>query len=378
MNDKRNTVIIHTPSKRRDRNKYEIKITIKQYDGQTERVSKYGNSKAEVMEQAQVYADHVRQYASVAAAQAALRLTLGDVAQRYIARHDLAPKTLATYRHTARPEGLIGGLLPLPVSAITDERLAVWRRSIAQSGASASAQRRAVKLVVAIVTHAQLHQRLFPGVRASLLTPPRAERRSITYWEPAQAQRALAHVRTLPEGIAIEMMLVQGLRVGEVRGLEWQDIDLRSQTLRVQRQITDIRGRGTVTDPKSRRSRRTLHIPNQLRDRLLAHHAAQSAMGRGRPGDLVAATRTGRPYTRERLALILNRTASALELPRIHVHGLRHTYAAIMRRQGVGILTLSRLMGHADVRTTIDYYAHLYDDELRQAGEMTGFLLEEE
>ena len=66
---------------------------------------------------------------------------------------------------------------------------------------------------------------------------------------------------------------------------------------------------------------------------------------------------------------ILNKLCDRHGFPHIHPHTFRHTAASIMLSNGVDVLTVSKMLGHADVSTTLDTYGHAIEEAKRRAAE---------
>lgn len=148
-----------------------------------------------------------------------------------------------------------------------------------------------------------------------------------------------------PYYVAWLLMLCCGLRRGEMLGLKWSDIDEPRQLLHIQRQRIDVDGKTLITRPKSAMSVRDIPLDADLLTvlRLLPHP---------KPDILDGVTRT-------MLADGLDRALARADLPRVTLHGLRHTMAAVAVEDGVSVRVLQTLMGHSHYSTTASIYAHV-------------------
>jgi integrase len=156
-----------------------------------------------------------------------------------------------------------------------------------------------------------------------------------------------------------------GLRLGEVLGLRWADLDLDAGTLSVRRTMIGIRdGAPVFEDPKTPRSRRTLRIPAgslaALRVQRDRQNFERQALGGGYADhDLVFVTPLGTPLD---AANVLKRLRVALKragLPASYTfHSLRHSAATIMLAAGVNPKVAADRLGHASAGFTLDRYAH--------------------
>jgi integrase len=163
------------------------------------------------------------------------------------------------------------------------------------------------------------------------------------------------------------LALTTGLRIGELLGLRWSDIDLDTRRLRVSRQVKPGNA-GTsegliFTEPKAAR-RRTVDLPTRTIEALKRHRKGRveeklKAGGAYQDNALVFATSLGTPFgpetvTQRSFKPLLRRTV----LPEIRFHDLRHTYATLLLARGVHPTYVQRALGHASVKMTLDRYSH--------------------
>jgi integrase len=157
--------------------------------------------------------------------------------------------------------------------------------------------------------------------------------------------------------------LYAGLRRGELMALRWDDVDVTSGLLRVERSW-DVR-EGTVVEPKSRAGTRTVPIASPLRSLLAAHRLASGA-GVG----LVFGRSPSSPFDPAALARRANRRWQLAGLQPIGLHECRHTYASLMIAAGVNAKALATYLGHASVTITYDRYGHLMPGNEQEAADL--------
>lgn len=162
-----------------------------------------------------------------------------------------------------------------------------------------------------------------------------------------------------PVAAGILLALYAGLRIGEICALQWRDVDLRERTLRVRKTVQRIYykewdGRSTsrmvITAPKTGSSLRTLPLAVFLvpvLEKLLC-------------GDGEAYVLTGNHSCLEpkRFRVLYRRFLERHGLPPVRFHGLRHTFATRCIENGADCKTVSALLGHASVSTTLNLYVH--------------------
>jgi integrase len=163
------------------------------------------------------------------------------------------------------------------------------------------------------------------------------------------------------------LLATTGLREGEALGLRWSDIDMEKATLVVRRALQRHGSAGLVmVDPKTARSRRTIHL-SQVAVKALTEHRAQQremrllagAAWRTDFGDLVFCARTGGPMGSSWLNVVFKRELAKAGLPRIRIHDLRHTAATLLLTRGVHPKVVQDMLGHSTVTLTLDTYSHV-------------------
>jgi integrase len=156
-----------------------------------------------------------------------------------------------------------------------------------------------------------------------------------------------------------------GLRLGELLGLQWGDIDWRGRFLLVQSNLV----RGVVTSPKSHQRRR-VDMSTQLFETLLAWRRLQRKRwikkGKALP-PWVFASLEGTALEERNVRHVFTRILQKAELRQIRIHDLRHTFASLLLQQGESIVYVKEQLGHASIQTTVDTYGHLIPGANRAA-----------
>lgn len=198
------------------------------------------------------------------------------------------------------------------------------------------------------------------------VAPPRAESSDIEYLDDRQAKELMALLQKEPSIYcrAISLLLLTGLRRGELLGLEWQDIDFNAKTMHIVRTSQYLPSRGIFTEtPKTKSSKRLVIISDQvldiLRGQLLWQHLqAKRLPDRWMDSGRVITSEDGSPMHPDRLTRWFGKFIRRTDLPQIHVHSLRHTYATLCIANGVPITAVAAQLGHANVAITATIYAH--------------------
>ena len=201
-----------------------------------------------------------------------------------------------------------------------------------------------------------------------------AVRKRLLTWSPMDEVEKVGHVSKLSAWLTVDqarqllatsaaagdpyyvawlLMLCCGLRRGEMLGLRWSDIDRGRRLLHVERQKIEIDGEVLITRPKSACSVRDIPLNEMLLNRIPLH--------RGKDADIL------KGVSRTMLANALDRAIIRAAVPRVTLHGLRHTMAATAAEDSISVKVLQTLLGHAHFQTTADIYAHVSETPRIQA-----------
>jgi integrase len=203
---------------------------------------------------------------------------------------------------------------------------------------------------------------------------PRPRRRRQRVLGRAEIERLLA---ACPPGgrLLIATALFSGLRISELLGLIWEDVDFTAGLIRVRAQLSRAhRGEpARRVPPKTPASVREVPLVEQLAHLLAAHKQATPFAA---SGDWVFATGRGTPHGHRNVAQRVLRSAADSALlngdgwPPLRFHDLRHTFAShLIIDLGLDVAQVSRILGHARITITLDTYTHLFDDA-RHASEI--------
>jgi integrase len=165
------------------------------------------------------------------------------------------------------------------------------------------------------------------------------------------------------------LLLVYGLRRGEVLGLSWHDVDLEEGVIRIRQQLLRASGRLQLGPVKTAAGRRELPLFGIARDALIAQADMQVIGTRYEwtQHELVFTTSTGRPIEPRNLARSFGRIIEAAGLRPIRLHDLRHTTAMLLKNLGVPPRDTMEILGHARIAITMEIYTAADDASRREA-----------
>lgn len=222
-----------------------------------------------------------------------------------------------------------------------------------------------------------------PSNPCARVKPPRAVQTETAYLDEAQAGQLISALDGEPPQYrtAVLLLLNTGLRRGELCGLEWADVDLEHGVLSVRRNSLYLPGKGVYTDtPKTKSSARAIRMPPSCIP-LLEQHRAWQAKYRTDLGDQwresgrLFTSADGSPIHPDTLTSWFSDFVKRHDLPKVTLHGLRHTNASLLIAAGTNIRTVSGRLGHSQASTTANIYAHAIQSADAIAAEALGNIL---
>ncbi|MFD7118997.1 tyrosine-type recombinase/integrase [Streptomyces sp. NPDC059922] len=178
-----------------------------------------------------------------------------------------------------------------------------------------------------------------------------------------------------------ELALHTGLRKGELLGLRWEDLDLTSGTASIRRTLQRTNSGGLIPLPtKTKSSERRIALPTPCLHSLEQHRDRQlqerEAAGTGWKDSGYVFTRPdGAPIEGSTLTRHFNTLLHRAKPRRIRFHDLRHSAATLLLEQGVELVVIKELLGHAHIGVTATVYAHVRLRLQRDAIDLLGHAL---
>jgi len=320
-------------------------------------------------------------FATKAAAQSALQevvgtfmadvhvhtLTVGQYLDSWLTgKHSLKPKTVSVYRDAIelylRPH--LGAVRLLELRAHHLDRLYV-SISVGRRGRPLSPSTiRRIHAVLRSALNTAVKRRLIPYNPADHVELAPENPKRARPWTVKQVRAFLDATHDDRLAPLYRLLLVTGMRRGEAVGLRWLDVDLDGRCLFIVQQITEIRGRGVVGTPKTKRGSRVIPIDDGTVEILRRHqqnqHLERLAGGDAWTDSGLAFTRPdGSPLRPEYVTRHFQKLGAQLGLPAIRLHDLRHTNASLSLTAGVDMKVVSERLGHSQLAITADLYTHV-------------------
>ena len=196
--------------------------------------------------------------------------------------------------------------------------------------------------------------------------PPRLRRSEMRVLDEEQVRLFLGEAKRSSRYYALYLTaLLTGMRLGELLGLRWKDVDLTLGVISVQQIFYRLGKQQIFKEPKSAMSRRTIALSPLLVEELNKLRSQQEdhrrLLGDGyKDHQLVFCQSDGRPLHAHNLTQRdFRRVLERAGLPHIRFHDLRHSHATHLLRQGVPPKVVQERLGHSNPAFTLAVYSHV-------------------
>ena len=199
---------------------------------------------------------------------------------------------------------------------------------------------------------------------------PRMEKKDVNYFQPEQIEA----IRNALENeqpkwkMLVHLLLITGARRGEILGLKWDKVDFDKNRIYICNSILYSSDRGVYEDtPKTEKSKRFVTLPLETISELKAYkqYQAQEYFKNGIPQSIngyVFSQIDGTAMHPDSVTDYLKKFSKKYNLPHINAHAFRHTMASMLYFNGVDSVSISKRLGHAQVSTTANIYAHIIEE----------------
>lgn len=281
-----------------------------------------------------------------------------------VAKLRVKPATYAMYTSIAKKH-LYPRLGRHLLAKLTPQQVQGWIAEQTQAGAAPKSVRIRHGVLLSALAQA-VEWGLIARNPAASATLPKPSAKAMRALTPEELTAFLAAIRGHRYESLLLVTLALGLRRGEVLGLRWADVDLKGGTVQVRQQVKRTTADGGLHTAalKTEQSRRTLVMPEvaarafrtrkaqQIQERLLAGE-------RWKDTGLVFTTAFGTAIDPTNLSTAFARLLKAHDLPHRRLHDLRHSCATFLLSQGVPAQVVQKILGHANVSTTLGVYSHV-------------------
>ena len=227
--------------------------------------------------------------------------------------------------------------------------------------------------------HKAVYWQVIVSNPAERVQPPKAKKPKRKYYDDDQCKILLENLEQLDEEqikykTAIILTVFTGVRLGELMGLEWNDIDFRNGIVSINRSSQYLADTGVFTKvPKTKSSIREVAIPDfvisLLEEYKLWYEEQKSLYGElWINSNRLFVQADGKPMHPSTISKWFVKFIGQIGLPVINFHGLRHTNATLLIAQNIDVAVVAARLGHAQITTTFNFYVHPIIAHNKKAG----------
>lgn len=223
--------------------------------------------------------------------------------------------------------------------------------------------------LISTVLEQAVKESLIPFNPASRADLPKVAHKEVNYFQPEQVYAISSALDNEPIKwkMLVHLFLITGARRGEILGLKWDKIDFDNNQLYICNNVLYSSDIGIYeSTPKTETSKRFVSLPSETMQLLKTYRKWQLSE-RLRFGayyednNFVFTQDNGKPMHPDSVTDYLNKFSKKYSLPHINPHAFRHTMASMLYYNGVDSVSISKRLGHAQVSTTANIYAHVME-----------------
>lgn len=287
----------------------------------------------------------------------------------------ISPNTISNYK--SRIENHIIPLLgEYKLSELTNIIVQNFYNSLINEGQKPSSAKKVMETLSNCLRYAQKNKLIY--ILPTDIERVSVEKSTIKFWNKNEIDFFISTIKNSYLYTPIFIELFTGLRIGELCGLRWCDVDLENRFLKVSNQVVNDKLNKTIlftNKLKTKTSYRKISLPNVLIDYL------KSIKGNHGKDEFVILSREGTMCNPRNLSMNFSKAITKykksiedfkkeneeipknyMQLPQITFHGLRHTHATLLIFNGENIKVVSERLGHKNIIETLDTYTHIMDD----------------
>lgn len=203
-----------------------------------------------------------------------------------------------------------------------------------------------------------------PNVMTKVDPPRNLEgKKEMLFWTPEEFSLFISKVKKPGYNVFFKFLYLSGCRKGEALALTWADVDFKKHLIKITKNVAYKVGKNgksyQITTPKNQHSNRTLHLPSSLFAELESYRAWQ--LENTKVQNFVFGAED--PFSPTSIERVMQAAETASGVKHIRIHDIRHSCASYLIHKGVTIVAVSKHLGHASTKQTLDTYSHLLPDD---------------
>lgn len=293
---------------------------------------------------------------------------------------ELKRTTIELYQTLARKHLLSSELAEMSLKAIKPTHVETYMATLIEKGLSAST-RRTIYAVISHVFAAAVSDGLIANNPVQgKVKRPKNERNAVRFISDDEVTRLFDELRSSRLFEYFRLLALTGMRRGEGLGLDWNSIDFNRKEIHIDWTLSIT---GERTRPKSERSRRVLDMTTETEALLKTQKIRQEedaakagSSWSGNPMNLIFTSQFGQPLAGRNVLRTIQQASIRAGIDtrdskeKVGAHTLRHVVATRLLDGGVPMHTVSRILGHDSIDTTVNTYGHIVEAGRRSAMEL--------
>ena len=364
---------------KRSDGRWSAQIYVTDATGHRGRRTLYGTTRKEVEDQREALLEAQARNEPIAPAHLTVEIYLQEWLET-IVQPRVRATTFASYQRYV-DKYLVPDLGHTRLGALSARQIRVYLESLRQRGTGD----RTIQYVHATLRAAledAMREELIPKNVAKLVRvrrPVQREARPLSIDEVRQLFAYHHDDKLLPMLVVFALL---GLRLSEVLGLRWSEVDLDRGSLRVVRGVQRVNGKLIELPPKTERSRRTIPLPAIVMDVLKQHRKQQDSdraeLAETWPAtDYIFASSVGTAMDPRNCTRVVQRACRNAGVRVVRLHEFRHGCISVLLELGVPPRTAMEIVGHTTLEMTMNVYGHVNLDSKRHAMDQMGDLFSE-
>lgn len=256
----------------------------------------------------------------------------------------------------------------LRINQITYEKYSIWRIEMENMKLSIRTKNDIQKLFKTILNYgSKWYNYDFKDLynKIESFNDPDAVPKEMDYYTLEEFKQFISVEEDLKWRCIFKVLYYCGLRMGELRGLTWDSIDLINKTLRVNKNVVCVKNKNksyTLTSPKTKKSIRTLPLSDHMLNDLIKYKNECKKTYRFNEEWYVFGNID--PISSSTVRERKKRNAELAKIKEIRIHDFRHSCVSLLINSGANITLVASYMGHTKVDETLNTYAHFYRNTL--------------
>lgn len=305
------------------------------------------------------------------------KMTVKEFLEMWLEDEVKPNRKVSTYDiyHSVITNHLIPGIGNIPLHQLGPIHIHQLMKSLSNKDISSTTAKYSVRTLKVALNWAVKMQLIPKNPAANIRISTRSTGSGMKVWTDEEVNRFLQAAKGSKFYPAFYLAITTGMRMGELLGLKWTDIDFDRGTISIRRTLQRTSaGLQLIEQTKTAKSRRLISISPSTVEVLKKHQVEQKKemiqYNYRDVYDLVFTSRTGKPIEPRNLREYFSLITKKAGLPPIRFHDLRHTHATLLLKQGVHPKIVSERLGHSSISMTLDTYSHVIPSMQKEAAEM--------